>query len=1241
MGNKKRKRVPEVLWRLFRKRAQSLEWTIESLLLPSSEKAMSLLVRDKDPLQYRKLLNQCFLVLSENAPPLSHFNPHSRWSQSQIVQRTIEMLISEQPMSSNVICNGYDKSNHSTPIMELLCSPAWCLLLQRVGDDVMLYLLKYTSIFLPVPCKKHYQVSGPPISDLCLDFSNQTSESQDQPSSLDKCGSNKKRALVDNANSMLEIQKFCSSSGVDPSTSLDCVGSNVRHCSGSFSRLHGNKCSRTILLEEATPIIGTGTNNTEGDSNEELQESSNQIAAKSRKRSRPFSWLRHRKQRHLNFEETSIKTSSATILTDKDSVSGRHQDDVNSCLNSCEKMPCFSVSLAPKPLVVAKGAYVNRKSMFYDMERSSSMFPGKHILNSLKPNIAGAKFLIGNIFGLSEINATQEMPCCQSSSFCVNKSACMYHSLVKLFKRVVRRTQCCQHLRLLDKHCAVPELNDTGKSSTSFKGNESKKNVPEKSHGFNTAYCEETEPLFEANTCYCLRSQVVSFIWAVIRSIVPTEFLGTPSNWRMLRRNIARFIQLRRFEKFSLKKCMHKLKVSEFPFLSTQNFSCCFSNQAQKYATGESVDMHKGSRRLDDAAYVLRHKLLESWIFWLFSSLVVPLVQANFYVTETERGNQDLYYYRKSVWEKLINNAVTCMKDQGYRDLDDVTVRNIMKNRKFGFSKLRLRPKGNGMRMLANLQASSRRPTLKSSLENQSCGMRGKGKSSQKKVIYNQFKSVNIVLRDTHAVLKGIQLEEPKKLGSSVFDYNDVYRKLCPFLIGLKNRLATMPGAFVVVSDVRKAFDSIDQDKLLTVMKDIIQKDEYILKQSHQVVCTQKSLWVHKNIVLMDQNMSTPEVTSSVPFRLLHTVFVNQEWSRHVKKEELFFILKEHVKYNVLQFDKKFFMQGVGIPQGSALSPLLCSLYYGHLERNLIIPFLEKTTEGASKDISRRHISMDASAEESSGDRYILLRFIDDFLFISTSKKQAASFFSRLQRGFREYNCYMNDDKFSLNFDIGQLSGILSSRAYLGEDGISFLRWSGLLLNCCTLEVQADYTKYLNNHLSSTLTVSWQGKPGRHLKAKLCSFMRPKCHPIFFDSNINSAAVIRLNIYQAFLVCAMKFHCYVCDLSYIYKLRAGFYLYIIERSLRYMYKLIKKRMRSAFRYSDVLPILQLEEEEVEWLGLYAYIQVLKRKESRHKQLLSSLRCKLEHTIPTSVPLPPQLKFAVDASHSSLIWKIKY
>lgn len=84
--------------------------------------------------------------------------------------------------------------------------------------------------------------------------------------------------------------------------------------------------------------------------------------------------------------------------------------------------------------------------------------------------------------------------------------------------------------------------------------------------------------------------------------------------------------------------------------------------------------------------------------------------------------------------------------------------------------------------------------------------------------------------------------------------------------------------------------------------------------------------------------------------------------------------------------------------------------------------------------------------------------------------------------------------------------------------------------------------------------------------------------------------------------------------------------------------LIKRRMRSVHTYFH--PILQLEKGEVEWLGLYAYIQVLKRKQSRHKELISLLVSKLlKHTISGSVSA--QLRYAVDRSHSSVMWKIKY
>ena len=202
-------------------------------------------------------------------------------------------------------------------------------------------------------------------------------------------------------------------------------------------------------------------------------------------------------------------------------------------------------------------------------------------------------------------------------------------------------------------------------------------------------------------------------------------------------------------------------------------------------------------------------------------------------------------------------------------------------------------------------------------------------------------------------------------------------------------------------------------------------------------------------------------------FNRLPLIF--QGWSRSTRKDELFFNLYEHVKHNLLQLDNKFYLQSVGIPQGSVLSSLLCSFYYGHLETNVVLPFLQKSAESAYEELCGSCNSYNTSVALQSSEvgdilpspKYILLRFIDDFIFISTSKKQAARFFSRLRRGFREYNCYMNEGKFGLNFDVDRISGLESNRVYTGEDGIPFLGWSGLFINCCTLEVQADYTRSL------------------------------------------------------------------------------------------------------------------------------------------------------------------------------------
>ncbi|KAH9706956.1 Telomerase reverse transcriptase [Citrus sinensis] len=1117
MGKKNKRRVPEVLWRLYRDRARSLSHTVTYLFtqtqLPPSnsntsgaEDDMSFLLKHNDPTDYRNLLNNCYIVINDNARPLpSHFSLRNRWSQHQ------------------------------------------------VGDDLMVYLLKHSSIFLPLPHKKHHQVAGPPINDIC------------RP--------RKKRKRVDNVSPISERQPANSSvRESEKASSINCVGCNGKSCLRPFSEPSLYSHGQLIFSRDATKTNSVFVFKNKGDSDGRLQETSKQVTAKSRKRFRPFSWQRRRNCRQINFEEP---TPSRTACTVKDGLHGRLQYDFNNRMQ--EKCPCCLILQAPLS--------------------------------------ADAKFLIRKIFGLSDVNLSAEsIPCSHSNGFCLVGSTCLFHSLVKLVKILIRRSQCCQHLRLLDKHCAIPSF----EQKSSVEGNGSDKKLYEKTHR-STKMPEASDSQFEGIKSYCLKSQVVSFLWAVCRSIIPADLLGTPANWRVLRRNISRFIGLRRFEKFSLKQCVHKLKTSKFPFLSNKHSSCYLNAQILKAATGQNVTIYKEFSKVNDAFLNMKNELLMNWISWFFSFLVVPLVQANFYITEIEHGKKDIYYYRKSVWKKLTDKAITYLKDRSYNYLDDAAVRSVINKRSFGFSKLRLLPKENSIRMLANLRASSRMLAEKSCSEATSSRMWKKAQLDYKSVKFDHFKPVNYVLRDAHVVLKGLLQKEQDKLGSSVFDYNDVYRKYCSFLIGLRKESITVPGVFLVVSDVSKAFDSIDQDKLLRVMNDLILKDEYILEQSCQVVCMKKSLWVHGNSILTDENTSTSytRLTNSLTFPSSQRILVSQGLSRSVKKEKLFFILNEHVKRNLLQFDNKFYLQGIGIPQGSVVSSLLCSLYYGDMERNVLYPFIEKIRESATEVLSGSHSSEQINGDEttSSFPNYMLLRFIDDFLFISTSRKQAAYFFSRLQRGFREYNCYMNEEKYGVNFDIGDKLRLSSNRVFVGHDGITFLRWSGLLINSSTLEVQGDYTRYLNNHLSSTLTVCWQGKPAKHLKS-------------------------RLNMYQAFLLLAMKFHCYISNLSYICNLSATSYLKIIEGSFRYVHVLIKRRMASLSIGPNICPTFTLEEGEVEWLGLHAYVQILKRKQSRHRELVSLLRSKLlRHRITGVVSC--ELKYAVEASHSFLIWKIKY
>lgn len=114
-------------------------------------------------------------------------------------------------------------------------------------------------------------------------------------------------------------------------------------------------------------------------------------------------------------------------------------------------------------------------------------------------------------------------------------------------------------------------------------------------------------------------------------------------------------------------------------------------------------------------------------------------------------------------------------------------------------------------------------------------------------------------------------------------------------------------------------------------------------------------------------------------------------------REHLLSLVKEHIANHIVKIGKNTYRQIVGIPQGSILSTLLCYFFYCDLEKrewaNLIT------------------------------DESCLIRYVDDFLFITTDLDVAKEFCTVMHRGFPENGCEVNKTKTLVNFDF-QIDGV-------------------------------------------------------------------------------------------------------------------------------------------------------------------------------------------------------------------------
>jgi hypothetical protein len=300
-------------------------------------------------------------------------------------------------------------------------------------------------------------------------------------------------------------------------------------------------------------------------------------------------------------------------------------------------------------------------------------------------------------------------------------------------------------------------------------------------------------------------------------------------------------------------------------------------------------------------------------------------------------------------------------------------------------------------------------------------------------------------------------------LGAAVFGFHDVFR-----------RLSAQTGAqqwFFVKVDAKAAFDSIRQDVLCRILSqaNIFSRERYCL-QRYRV-----------NGKLKTRVMPATDAIRPLELGGGRGVFTDCAWGEFVARKELYDLLFEHIRLHVVQWRGQRFRQQVGIAQGSVLSSLLCALYYGHMERAL-------------------------GLTELPG---LLMRWTDDTIFITQQREAAETFVHRLQNDSGAYGLVLGMDKAFSNFPLPGFK--------LRVDG--HFAWCGLLFNTHTLEVSWDYARYEGTHVRDTLTANTSALD------KLKQYVAAKCIAVLMSLEINSYDTVLFNMYQMFLLVAMKFHC--------------------------------------------------------------------------------------------------------------------
>ncbi|XP_063254570.1 telomerase reverse transcriptase [Prinia subflava] len=843
---------------------------------------------------------------------------------------------------------------------------------------------------------------------------------------------------------------------------------------------------------------------------------------------------------------------------------------------------------------LSSAVYIERNSLRYSCRSFRECFPKSFVLNRLQDSQAGGRQLLEAIFlKKSQVQQrhNQSLPEHKQRKKRLPKR---YRQMRHTFQKLLKNHRKCAYLALLRKNCpvwineitmrkiklccqaALPGEAEAQKQAEQFR--------KEPAKGVTSSRCESGRtdvpdnlgaPLAESARGESLPSeeqnpgeardsvlkellrqhsshwQVYMFVRACLEKVIPPELWGSNHNKCRFLKNVKVFLSRGR-SKLSLLELMWRMRVNDCMWLR----------------------LGKGDHFVPADEHCYREEILAKFLYWLMGTYVVELLRSFFYITETMFQKNMLFYYRKFIWGKLQNIGIrnhfvkVQLRPVSSEEIEMIRQRKIVTMA----SKLRFIPKRNGLRPIVKVSGV--------------VGPLAISKESREKKI-NRY---NTQLKNLFSVLNYERTVNTSFLGSSVFGKDDIYKTWKQFVTKILKAGGEIPHFYCVKADVSRAYDSIPHNKLVEVISRVLRPEKrtvYCIRRYAVIMVTPsgRAKRLYKRHVstfkdfMPDMKQFVSQLQESAS--LQNAIVVEQSLTFQETSSSLFNFFLQMMQNSILEIRNRYYLQCCGIPQGSILSNLLCSLFYGDME-NKLLPGIQQ--DG------------------------VLIRLIDDFLLLTPHLMKARTFLRTLTAGIPEYGLLVNPNKTVVNFPVDDIPGCSKFKQL---PGCRLIPWCGLLLDIKTLEVYCDYSSYACTSIRSSLTFSSSVTAGKNMKYKLSAVLKLKCHSLFLDLQINSLRTVLINIYKIFFLQAYRFHACVLQLPFSQDVRKNpdFFLRIISRTASCCYAVLKTInagiAQDSKGLSGILPI-----QIAEWLCYHAFTVKLSNHRSVYQCLLKSLKvCK--------------------------------